>query len=730
MNTIAVRGHFSTPIVVLCTVILFNCHTTGLADSDGKVRPKSDERKPAADRATKSLTPKPNKDLNPLPMGAVQRFGTEQFRVSGAFKTIEFSADDRLLMINTQGSLTLLSRDSGLPVKDPRFDFGTSLVMKVRTSPDGKLIAAVVLDDLSTGVLQPNYRIVVLVTESPRQRVFPLPQDRLTSNNMNLIFSPDKKTLVLSTPDGGVRFWNVESGEELKRANWAKLGVRAVAFSPDGQTLVVVGHKTLFWKWQTDAAPSELFREYQGMNLAAKYSPDGKWLVTGHSGPQGSAVLDAATGQVAWHFYAQREPVNNPELLAISPESRLLAAGYIHTHVVELWDMETQQRIHSFECREPRSVAFSRDGTWLVAAANGSLIHFWDLTNFEPAVAIPDGHVESVNEMRFTPDGQTLLTASRDSTLRVWDVATGKQKYRFDHEPGQGVHGLTVSHDGSLAVSLSNDDTLGVWDLSKGKRIQNLEAHGPRSNSLPVHFSPDGSRFVTWGDDMRIRWWNTANGKLLETHETKIAAFVPLDPNNRNNQERDLSGLRNRRMGQFSSDAKTLLVEMFGQVYEFDTANGQERRNFPIGGMYNRCLLSPDGRSLVSSQYFEGDAASKPRLPVPKVIYRDFATLQTLWQTRLPGLGISPLAFSPDSKSVAYYTFGNSCSIEVANVQTGEVTIRIPDVSRCDAFQFSPDGKQLASALTNSSILLWDLAKFSVANDVKGIKPKAANSVK
>jgi WD40 repeat protein len=50
-------------------------------------------------------------------------------------------------------------------------------------------------------------------------------------------FSPDGRTIVTSGRDATVRFWNVETRQEMFALRGRKLKVNSVAFSRDGQWL-------------------------------------------------------------------------------------------------------------------------------------------------------------------------------------------------------------------------------------------------------------------------------------------------------------------------------------------------------------------------------------------------------------------------------------------------------------------------------------------------------------
>lgn len=657
-----------------------------------------------------------------LPPGAIQRMGSGRYRVPALRGVLDYSADGRLVLAQADQSmivvkpeqrLTALDRETGRAVKDPRFELGDGFVQGMAFSEDARLVA-VVMRDLPFNREEPNDRIVVIDTESNRRQV--LPWKRRPGDVRALCISRDKKTLAAGTERDGLTLWNLESGERIEKPSWPETRLTSVAFSPDGSTLAVIGQqKSLLWKWRTDGAPRELTREASDRPLVVRYTPNGKWFVVGCNAVNNVRVFDAITGDFAWSTDSQQKWDQSTDL-AIDDNSHLLAVPKWHSNAVELWDLNTRKIVHTFKCLTPRSVAFSRDGKWVVAGGENS-VHEWNLATHEPRTVGSESHSTRINKIRFAPDGRSLLTASDEGTIWQWDLATGKPNLKLDHETGRRVRGLAVSPDGRIIVSSGLDDSVAVWDRATGKELLTLAGHGEIGGCRPVVFAADGQRFATWGDDMRLCWWNTSDGKLLSTVSTQ-------PPDTPKAGESINGGPEEFPTGVFSSDASTLLMEYLGRLYEIDTATGLQRRQIRTDSGVRYFALSPDGKWLATvERQTDLPVDGRPSIPV---ILRNRDTLEIQHQFKIPTQFVEGIEFSPDSQHLAFAPAAQPTTI--INVQSGLIAAQIPNDSSCTSLRFSPNGKSLATSHVDTTVVLWDWEKFRTNAAVGVVDDLASNT--
>ncbi|KAI3055665.1 hypothetical protein CBS147353_11284 [Aspergillus niger] len=194
-------------------------------------------------------------------------------------------------------------------------------------------------------------------------------------------FSPDGQTVVSGSDDSTIKLWNAATGELQQTLEGHSASVTAVAFSPDGQTVVSGSYDRTIKLW--NAATGELQQTLEGHSdpvSAVAFSPDGRTVVSG-SGDSTIKLWNAATGELQQTLKGHSDPV---------------------------W-----------------AVAFSPDGQTVVSGSRDNTIKLWNAATGE-LQQILEGHSRSVVAVAFSPDGRTVVSGSYDSTIKLWNAATGE----------------------------------------------------------------------------------------------------------------------------------------------------------------------------------------------------------------------------------------------------------------------------------------------------------------
>ncbi len=476
-----------------------------------------------------------------------------------------------------------------------------------------------------------------------------------------LAFSPDDRLLASLAPrGGGVRVWNVESGEMVASFN-----------DPD---------------WWSDCCP--------GVEL--DFSPDGTHLaVTTFEGEV--HVFDLASSTRAMTLTGHEGAATGVEYL---PSGATIITGSFDG-TFRFWDAEIGIELASIDAGVGQLTALdvSADGGWLLTGGDSGTVRLWEL---QPGgareLATLAGHRSLVLDVAFDAAGELGAGVGMDGGVLVWDV-TASGRGEVAAWPADGP--VAFSADGSrLAAPDSNGRGVIVRRTSDWRPDFVLEDVAPlkgEEHAAPgeeygvvggIAFSPGGDRIATTSSGYQdvpgtVTLWDASTGAPLRTLLAHLFLTGPVA---------------------FSGDGATVAAATCNWVGSpasaWDVASGEVILAVETARCGQAVDLSPNGELLAVSTELEDQ---------PNVQVWNVATGELVSELTHEPLWIGAVQFSPDGERLL--TAGNDGTARIWDVATGDLIRALAGHNGpVEGAVWAADGARIVTASLDGTIRQWDAA--------------------
>ena len=576
----------------------------------------------------------------------IRRWGATVVFATTNLASASLSVDGRLVAVAAGDKIQVEQFPNGpLMCQIPFTDHWDSVFA---VSPRGERLATLIHDS----------RVIIIWNMRTGERLAELAEGGPTGT---FGWSADGQHVACGCEDGKIRLWDTATGQ-VRRTLADPAGVQSVAVSPDDRTLAVLadGGDALLLD-STTGAVRRTIRTAGGRFRWLKFSPDGRKLATSNN-TLGGFKRDNRVWNLASEAEGSLDLSIGADALSydFSPDSRqlLVADG---TGMIRVWDLErrvevecisahvggtqsvqwlTEGRILSagadglvkiwqaqwsgvVELEEYpaslRTLAFSPDSRWLVAAGIASEVWIWDAARGH-LTGTYTNHVGQTSAVAFIRDG-LVASASQDQTVRLWNPESLETKWTDSLAPAAQAWWIAFSPNGRFLYALSHRDTLTVLNAATGERLnsigglentldglaispdgnllalcQKVKLSVRRANDLTelwsaaalpercVAFSPDGQWIATGEKDRVVSLWEVASGgrvrRVLRGHTASVSGVS------------------------FHPDGSRLVSCSFdGKVKIWDWRAGAELLTLPLpgGGVAWHVVVSPDGKMIAAA---------------------------------------------------------------------------------------------------------------------------------
>ena len=258
-------------------------------------------------------------------------------------------------------------------------------------------------------------------------RVMPLPSDFVISKTTSRIVT---SVPGLNMTDVAQSVANGQADELRHRVGNLEIAAngRGAASSGDGRAEV----------FQPDQINP---KGHAGDILAVAFSPDGKTVVTAGS-DRLAKVWDVATGSVRDDLAGHEGMIS---ALAFAPGGKVLASSADGDPIVSLWDVPLGRLAATLTLPNPapgRGVAclvFATDGKTLFTGGERG-IAAWDVTSESRALvrtaaspmgqerATLRGHLDAVRSLAVLDGGKALVSRGQGGVIKIWDLSLGRER--------------------------------------------------------------------------------------------------------------------------------------------------------------------------------------------------------------------------------------------------------------------------------------------------------------
>jgi WD40 repeat protein len=635
---------------------------------------------------------------DPLPEGALARFGTIYLRSD--FKNVAFRADGReFYSWNQAGLLRVYDAATGkvlrsllmpvLPVAKAQFSAnGHFLTLAVDRGAGDSKVRALTVWETTTGKLLHEIE----------------PYDGESFSFWDASLHDGRTVLTRDSKSGAVRVWNLQrdTNRVLRDSSPA---VNQFSYSPDGKRLFVQMEKSVAC-WDITDGKRLWERPINACDL--KVAPDGQALLVCESTKGGTRlhILSTATGKE--HPGLKPPPGLHDSPPAWGADGRTLLVPHSRDNMVRIWDLGVGKERGRLPWTHGAFV-MAPDGKSLLGDDQGLQLQRWDLKTMKPLLpsTANRGHSQAVEFLACSPDGKQLVSADSEGTVCFWDMRTSRL-IRVMHK--MKCAALAFTPDNKRLLVGRSDKTLLVCDPTSGKVLNRWKLEG-----LPADFPGLGAMTIGEGDKVIIHqstrdplsersWfdepgpngvaatWDIETGKRLWLR--KVAGeelFAGLSPDGRLGVDLQMK-LRDVETG-----------KLFGRLAEKD----EEVNVGATGG------FSPDGSLIAMTAY---------RYPTTNQRYDNWKyTGIEVWERatcrllRRLSLTLSrPFALAADGRRLVCYS-GNELRIWDVVRDKELLHLRAPATAahwRAKAIAFVPNGRALAMATEDGSILLFAVPPF------------------
>lgn len=299
--------------------------------------------------------------------------------------------------------------------------------------------------------------------------------------------SNDGSMAVAGLRTGNVELWCLKSSELKMNLRKHDDRVWGATFSQDDSLIATCEESSTVNIWSTAAGePIQIFYGHQSAAHGVDFSPDSSMVA---SASRDNTVCLWSVGD-----YRGQVIDDSTTTFYIPPNGKYLISQSFRQDMV-VWDIATQKRIHTIEngCCLLDPIVFSSDST-RVATQSGGSIQIWYINKGELKSEF-SSNIGRVTSLAFSKDGQYLVCGSETLGVEFWHLGKEESvRLRLPSLPhGDSIRRGKVSVSPDMKyIAFGHENALEIWSFPLQSPIQKILKPFPSGGSFQTaQFSPD-----------------------------------------------------------------------------------------------------------------------------------------------------------------------------------------------------------------------------------------------
>ena len=412
---------------------------------------------------------------------------------------------------------------------------------------------------------------------------------------------------------------------------------------------------------------------------------NGTWVVS--SGADGTLrAWDLPNNREVWHAASGRLAALSPDgesLLAVDATGKLSIVAVADGKTLHEWHLDKGASTDVASV-----LAWAPDNAHFIAATPAGRVFMGAPTS--STLASVDPHTAVVWTAAFSTDGKLAATGGDDGVTMIRDATTGKTVAQLSEGPGSEVAAI-VWLDGDRLISGDQKGVARLWSVSERRVVRRFQ-QPTAIYGITIGGTGDKQWLSTFGDTVVVTVWDIATGVArakLAAHTLAVDIAVTVN---------DL----------------LLTADETGNQFVWDPLTGDLVQTLPNEGsvqgltaLGDRAVIYGTNRQRVWK--IAADRGVR-RLPIHTARVRDLAWSadgRVLWSASHDGTARGVELAT--GKVTVLGTGGFSEPAMLAFPPPGTPPPPI-NPKGLRSLRLSPDGKMLATAAEDGSLILWDLA--------------------